>query len=461
MMKPSHSDLSREEMWTLIVQLRAELAQVHDELSKAQARIVELEAKLKKPKKTASNSSLPPAQGWKGKQGGEWGKPRGGKPGHTGVSRSNGVPGVVLECRAEVCTRCGAELSEMRQELVTSYQIVDLPPVKPVVVEVRRYKARCACGFCQEGRVPAGYDNPQQTFGPHLHTLLSYFNGTHHIAQQRLKQMMMDVFGVGLSAGAIVNSLKRTARQLEHPAYDILREVRRSTVIGSDETGMRVEGENWWLWTLQTPQASYFAIADTRAGDVLEGLMADAVAEVWCCDLFGAQLNASSRRFAICNAHQLRNLQFAVDAGDTLFAPAMQLLLREALHLARSREQLSPLAYQRGVEAVKATCLALLNLPTSHPDALRLQKRYRKHHDKLWVFLENPDVPFDNNASERALRPAVIHRKVTGGFRSEDGATAYAVYRTIEDTARKRNQPVLDALHAILGPPLSPAICFS
>ena len=67
MMKPSHSDLSREEMWTLIVQLRAELAQVHDELSKAQARIVELEAKLKKPKKTASNSSLPPAQGWKGK----------------------------------------------------------------------------------------------------------------------------------------------------------------------------------------------------------------------------------------------------------------------------------------------------------------------------------------------------------------------------------------------------------
>ena len=461
MMKPSHSDLSREEMWALIVQLRAELAQVHDELSKAQARIVELEAKLKKPKKTASNSSLPPAQGWKGKQGGEWGKPRGGKPGHTGVSRSNGVPGVVLECRAEVCTRCGAELSEMRQELVTSYQIVDLPPVKPVVVEVRRYKARCACGFCQEGRAPVGYDNPQQVFGPHLHTLLSYFNGTHHIAQQRLKQMMMDVFGVGLSAGAIVNSLKRTARQLEHPAYDILREVRRSTVIGSDETGMRVEGENWWLWTLQTPQASYFAIADTRAGDVLEGLMAEAVAEVWCCDLFGAQLNASSRRFAICNAHQLRNLQFAVDAGDTLFAPAMQLLLREALHLARSREQLSPLAYQRGVEAVKATCLALLDLPTHHPDALRLQKRYRKHHDKLWVFLENPDVPFDNNASERALRPAVIHRKVTGGFRSEDGATAYAVYRTIEDTARKRNQPVLDALHAILGPPLSPAICFS
>jgi transposase len=454
MKKPSMPEMSREELWALVVELRAELAA-------AQARIQELEAKLKKPKKTSGNSSLPPGQGWKGKRGGKLGKPRGGKPGHMGMSRSNSAPDVVMECRAEVCTRCGADLNEMPQELVTRYQIVDLPPVKPVVVEVRRYKARCGCGFCQEGRAPVGYDNPQQVFGPHMHALLSYFNGTHHVAHHRLKRMMADVFGVSLSAGAIVNSLKRTAHQLEQPAYDILREVRRSTVIGSDETGMRVEGENWWLWTLQTPQASYFAVADTRAGEVLETLMADAVAEVWCCDLYGGQLNAPARRFAICNAHQLRNLQFAIDAGDDLFAPAMQLLLREALHLARCRSLLSAQAYQRGLDAVKATCLALLDLPTDHPDARRLQKRYRKHHDKLWVFLEHPDVPFDNNASERALRPAVVHRKVTGGFRSEDGATAYALYRTVEDTARKRGQPVLAALHAILGPPLTPAVCFS
>lgn len=282
MKKPSMPELSQEELWALVVELRAELAA-------AQARIKELEAKLKKPKKTSGNSSVPPAQGWKGKRGGKLGKPRGGKPGNLGVSRSNSVPDRVMECRAEVCTRCGADLNEMPQELVTSYQIVDLPPVKPVVVEVRRYKARCGCGFCQEGRAPVGYDNPQQVCGPQVHALLSYFNGTHHIAHQRLKQMMMDVFGARLSAGAIVNSLKRTAGKLEQPAYDILREVRRSTVIGSDETGMRVEGENWWLWTLQTPQASYFAVADTRAGEVLEALMADAVAEVWCCDLYGGR----------------------------------------------------------------------------------------------------------------------------------------------------------------------------
>jgi transposase len=453
-MKPPMPELSREELWELILQLQEQLAV-------AQAKVAELEAKLAKPKKTDQNSSMPPSQNWHGKREHGTGKRRGGKHGHQGRSRVNQEPDVVVDFRAEVCTRCGSDLSECEQELVQRHQVVEIPPVKPVVVELRKYRARCGCGYYQEGRYPTGYDEPQQVFGPHLHALISYFNGTHHIAHQRLQQVLADVFGLSVSAGAIVNSLRRTARKLEQPAYDILRQIRRSAVIGSDETGMRVEGANWWLWTLQTQQASYFAIADTRAGDTLEALMADAVAEVWCCDLFSAQLNAPARRFAICNAHQLRNLQFAVDAGDHLFAPAMQLLLREALHLARCRDALSSQAYQRGVEALKAACLALLDLPSEHPDARRLQKRFRKHHDKLWVFLDHPDVPFDNNASERALRPAVVHRKVIGGFRSEDGATGYALYRTIEDTARKQGQPILHALHAALGPPLLPIVSFS
>jgi transposase len=451
MMKPPMPELSREEMWELILQLQ-------EQLGAAQAKVAELEEKIAKPKKTDRNSSVPPSKNWHGKREHRAGKRRGGKPGHRGISRVNQEPDVVIECRAEMCTHCGSDLSECEQELVQRHQVIDIPPVKPVIIELRKYRARCGCGYCQEGRYPAGYDEPQQVFGPHLHVLISYFNGTHHIAHQRLQRVMADVFGLSMSAGAIVNSLRRTANKLERPAYDILRQVRRSTIIGSDETGMRVEGANWWLWTLQTPQASYFAIADTRAGDVLEALMAEAVAEIWCCDLFGAQLNAPARRFAICNAHQLRNLQFALDAGDHTFAPAMQLLLREGLHLARCHDSLSPQAYQRGVEALKAACLSLLDLPTEHPDARRLQRRFRKHHDKLWVFLDHPDVPFDNNASERALRPAVVHRKVIGGFRSEGGATAYALYRTIEDTARKQNHPVLHALHAALGPPLLPIV---
>jgi transposase len=90
---------------------------------------------------------------------------------------------------------------------------------------------------------------------------------------------------------------------------------------------------------------------------------------------------------------------------------------------------------------------------TVNEEGRKLKKNFTKHFDKIWVFLERPDVPFDNNASERALPPAVIHRRVIGGFRTHDGAAAYATYRTIEDTARKRKQPILRALYDVLGVP--------
>lgn len=440
-------DLTREEMWELILELRARL-------EAAEARIAELETQLGKPKKTSRNSSVPPSQTIKARREKRRNR-QGGKPGHEGKSRENAEPDQILECRAGICPGCGEDLNQEAQTVNRMYQLVDIPPVQAQVIEVRQYRAKCTCGRCVLGEIPAGYDEPQQTFGPGVHSLLSYFNGTHHIAQQRLQQVMQVVFGLEISAGAIANSLQRTARKLSIPARDILRDLRRSAVIGSDETGVRVEGENWWLWVLQNPQASYFAAADTRAGIVLEALMFDAVAEVWCSDLFSAQLTAPARRFAVCNAHYLRKLQYAIDAGDKIFAPAFQFLLREALQLARARDDLPADFYISQVECVKATAYHILSWQVGLEDSRKLQNSLTRHFDKLWVFLERPDVPFDNNASERALRPAVIHRKVIGSFRSEGGATAYAFYRTVEDTARKRGQPILHALFDTLGKPLA------
>ena len=452
---------SRAAMWEIILELRAKL-------EAAEAKIAELETKLAKPKKTSRNSSVPSSQTIKERRENRRAR-RGGKPGHAGKSRENQAPDQIMECRAVVCPRCGEDLQEQDQTLSSRHQIIDIPPVQAQVIEVRRYQAICACGHCVLGEVPQGDDEPQEGFGPNVHSLLSYYNGTHHVARQRLQQMMAAVFGLSISAGAIANSLQRTARRLAEPAYEILRDIRRSAVIGSDETGMRVEGTNWWLWTVQTPQASYFAIADTRSGDVLEALMFDAVAEVWCSDLFSAQLTAQTRRFAICHAPQRRDLQFAMDTGDTIFAPAFQLLLREVLQLTRVRDDLSGEAYQRSVEALQLTAQVLLDMETNHQAGQALQRRYHRHGDKLWVFLERQDVPFDNNASEWAVRPAVIHRKVMGGFRTEAGAEAYALYRTLEDTARKHGQSILDALHEVLGEPmltaqgatLSQEVCFS
>src|SRR5581483_5827828 len=457
MNSPVMPDIPREELWLIVCKLAIEVDEVRAENSTLRAQLAQanetmqsLQTQLALPRKTAQNSSVPPAVSHKKRCEKGLGKPRGGKPGHVGISRRRQKPDVVIDCRAEACCRCGASLVGVTGECFSSHQVWELPPIKARVVEFRLYRTQCSCGACEEGQCPAGYDDVQQDFGPNVHALVSYLNGTHHIAQNRLEQLLQDVFGLSMSAGAIANSLRRTATRLERPAHDILCDIRRSPVIGSDETGFRVEGENWWLWTVQNPESSYFAMADTRAGDVLEGLMFDAVAEVWCCDLHAAQLKAPSRRFAICNAHQLRDLQYAIDAGDTIFAPPMQALLREGLRLTQERDRYSPADFEQAVENLKTQAHALLEPTPQQADAVRLQKRFRKHFESIWHFLSRSDVPFTNNASERALRPAVIHRKVIGGFRSEVGAAAYALYRTIEDTARKRGQNILNTLNQAL-----------
>jgi transposase len=202
---------------------------------------------------------------------------------------------------------------------------------------------------------------------------------------------------------------------------------------------------------VQTPGASSYVIVPSRGAGVLRDLLGDARPEVWVSDCWSAQLQAPARRFQLCLAHQFRDLQYAQDCGDRAFAPAMADLLGQALALGKERDTRSPDAFARRHAEIEAACDRLLAEDTAHRDGQRLQRRYRTHRDKLFVFLERPDVPADNNASERALRNSVIHRKVTGGFRSDWAPDAYAAFLSVVETAKKQGQAafatLLDALH--------------
>jgi len=121
--------------------------------------------------------------------------------------------------------------------------------------------------------------------------------------------------------------------------------------------------------------------------------------------------------------------------------------------LVKQRDQLAPRLYQRAVTQLEAECDALLDRQVETPEAQKLVRRYRKHQAALFVFLHHAEVPFHNNAAERALRNSVIHRKVTGGFRSETGAKAHAVVSSVVDTARKRGQDILQVIQELVGTP--------
>jgi transposase len=153
----------------------------------------------------------------------------------------------------------------------------------------------------------------------------------------------------------------------------------------------------------------------------------------------------------------LRNLQALVDADPHLFWPqAMQVQFRAAIHLHHQRAQLSPQQFAAGVARIERLCDALLLRSLSPPKAQKLQQRYQKHRQCLFVFLYRTDVEPTNNVAERALRPSVIHRKVTGGFRSEWGAKTYAALASVIDTAELSGMRAFDTILSLFGPPALP-----
>ena len=452
----------KREYWGLIQHLSRsyedkceQLEECTQQLEAALAEIAALKAQLSRPEKTSANASVAPSTDRRRVSQITPQRTTSKPKKRRGHQRKLPQAEVVWECESKPCEQCGATLDDAPRRLIGRQRVVDIPPIQAQVIELRRYERHCTCGHCQKDHYPKGYDDVHQHFGPRLHALLSYFNGTHHVAHDRLQQMMREVFGVTISAGAIVNSLQRTRQHLQPIMTTLLRHIRQATVVGSDETGLKRAGKRGWLWVVQTPNASYFAAVDSRAAKVLEDILIDASGiDVWMSDLYSAQLTVNTKRYAICNAHQLRDLQYAIDTGDTVFAPAMHKLLRQGLRLTKRRSQLDPSIYKTYVRQIKQTAQYLNQLDVPHPDVQRLQKRFRKHFDAMWLFLEREDVPFDNNASERALRPAATHRKVIGCFRTDEGAEAYAMYRSLEDTVRKNNMPILDALHNVLGQPL-------
>jgi transposase len=422
-------------------------------------RVGELEAELaqyRQPPKTSENSSVPPSQGRKANRAERRGGKRGARRGHVGSSRRRQTPDQVVKVRPTVCGGCGAALNPRDQRRVGKSQVIELPPLQPVVIELWRYAAVCpGCQHRTVAEAPAGLE-PTRTFGPEIEARLGYLHERHHLSYARLVEVFQELFRLKLSEGAIANALGRLAEQARPTYAAIGAEVRASPVLGSDETGARVHGRSAWEWVFQTPTASYHLIAPTRGGQVIDEFLAGAVPEVWISDLAPAQLGTAAEAHQICLAHQLRDLQYAAEADDTvglIWAVALQRVFRRGIHLHHQRGELTPEQFARRRTLIENAAHRLIfQAWAGSGEAGRLQRRYTKHWQDLFVFLERDDVEPTNNASERALRNSVIHRKVTGGYRSAWGAQASMIVITILTTARKRGQGYLDALRALTGP---------
>jgi transposase len=449
------SKLSKEELIELAL---AEYTELQALKADYEALKLKLE-KNKKPPTNSSNSSQPPSQDQKANRPKEKRKRRHGPPvGHMKYERKLVAEADhVVEVKPQVCQCCQSDLTQESGKLVNVNQITELPEAKGEVIEVRQMEVKCpGCGKKQTSEPPAGLEM-ERSFGSRLEATVVYYRQEQHMSYERTQRALADLHGVKLCEGSIDKITRRAGKEALQQTEPIQAAIQQSDVVHSDETTSRVDSQNWWQWVFASAKAVLHVARFDRSVDVIQGVMGDHEVNVWVSDVYSAQMKAPAKARQLCMAHQLRNLQAVIEAYPLAFWPqAMQVVFRSAVHLHNERDQLPPGEFNAGIKRLEHLCDRLLERPPQHPDEKRLIKRYRKYREGLFVFLHREDVSPTNNVSERYLRPTVIHRKVTGCFRSAWGAEAYAAIASVIHTAGLTGRSPFEAIQGLFGKPALP-----
>jgi len=368
------------------------------------------------------------------------GKKPGGQPGHDGNTlKMVETPDIVENHQSNFCTKCGKDLSLVPPQLAGKRQVIDLPPIQPIVTEHRVYKRVCTCGHCNQGAFPEGVKTPV-SYGTGVQSMVAYLNARHYLPVERSAEIMNNIFNIPISTGGIDYLLKKV-KQKAMPAYETIRQfILKQTVIGGDETGVNIDGKNHWAWTFQNHRATYIAIHESRGSKAINDIMPEGFgSNVLVTDCWSAYFKVGAMFHQLCTAHLQRELKhFNERYPKNNWVTRLSSLIDNALTLRRNK-QLTPAK----INETHRSFDLLLKEPATDKEIKELiafQKRLVKYQDYVFAFLDNPEIPPDNNGSERAIRNFKVKQKNSGFFKSIEGANIYAVIRSIIDTALKNGQ---------------------
>lgn len=411
------------------------------------ARVGELEAKLGLPPKTPDNSSTPPSRGQKPSEAPSSKDKRKAHPG--AHRRLHPNPTSKRDLFASSCQHCRADVSHVPQGPREAYDHVEIPEIKPDVTRVTLHGGACPC--CAKAfKADAPADMPRGSpFGPNLRALAIYLRFTQAIAFERLAVLLSDLLGLEISEGALINILDAALAPFEAQTNAIKAVLLAGTILQSDETGLRVGKKNWWLWVFHHADSAVFEVEPSRGKRVVSAFLGDFRPAVWVSDRFCAQMGWAAEN-QVCLAHLIRDVQYSIDAGDTILAPDIRHLLGRACRIGRRRHRLKDATLKAYEAKLDKRLDEIMARPPTSKAGFKLQRMIKKIRRYLFVFVTRPDVPPTNNGSERALRPAVTFRKVTNGFRTAWGAKLYADVRSVLETARRRSIGALEAVRLTL-----------
>lgn len=292
----------------------------------------------------------------------------------------------------------------------------------------------CSCGCHNRPYAPKKRGGNDITFGKNIQALVTYLNVVQCIPYERLQSLLKTIFNIEMSKGTISNIIQST-RKKAMPAIELIKDhIRQSSVVGFDESGCYCNGRLDWSWIAQTAYYTFVFRASNRAGKVLEGQFGDALKKIIAVtDRHAAYFTLDFKDHQICLAHILRELQYLNELDSNQhWARNAQELLKEAIH---ERNQNPSTKMDTSPWITRLDNLLKLSLGHLKEDFDRLRKGLIKCKDYIFNFLENPDIPSTNNASERGIRKLKIKQKISGTFRSDKGADAFMAVHSITDTA--------------------------
>lgn len=365
----------------------------------------------------------------------------GAKPGHPGSRRK--TPERIdkrVKHRAKCCPDCGSRVKRC-QETRTRYT-EDIPDIQPEVTEHTIHRDWCPkCKKLVAPRVPDAL--PGNTLGNRVLALSAWL----HYALGNTLSQIVEVFNFHLqmeiSAGGLVQMWYRLQAIL-YPWYEqIQQQALGAAVLHADESGWRVDGKTRWLWCFTTRELTYYMIDRSRGSPALQKFFIQEFAGTLVTDFWGAYNGVACALRQTCLVHLLRELEHTEKYKSPgkhwlAFAKKLRRLLGDAIRLWRRRADLPQATYASRRDRLAIRLQQLINTPWENAHAKRLIKRLRRHQSDLFTFLDHPDIPFDNNAAERAIRPAVIIRKNSYGNRSERGADSQAVLMSVFRTLKQR-----------------------
>jgi len=413
-------------------------------------------AKYEHPK-NSNNSSLPPSKDenrpFKSKSlRKKTGRKPGGQKGHEGTTlEMTADPDYTIEHMPQYCECCGKDIGTVPGEFVERRQEIDLPPIEPVVTEHRVYKKECSCGHVTISSFPGRLQAPV-SYGPMIESLTGYFHSRQYIPFLRMQELFRDIFSVPISEGGIhclLNRLSTKALPLYHRIRDM---IKTSPVVGTDETGARLNGKKIWVWTWQNENLTWLRGTDNRGYKTIENSFPEGFKKaVFVHDCWKSHFQTDAQTHQLCTSHLLRELNYLEERYHHRWPVRFTKLILESIKL---KENLAPEDYYHPVKErteLKNRLEKLLayQIDEKLKELISFRKRMLKYKDYILTFLYHPKVPPDNNGSERAIRNVKVKQKISGQFKSWKGVENFMVLRSITDTALKNNQNVLRALNLI------------